>query len=415
MIATTIPTGGYPVKIATASQAISWEGFKSIEDKEKYERALLEPARKESILGQFFENDTFEKNTGSTKTWRKAGRIEPRMEELKEGQIPAPNSFSMYEYTTKIAQYGDHIRYSSKIKDLAIDRLIPVVTDAMGWSFKDFLEQKRLDLLSMSKNVWFAGVDVAAASTFSTLDDYKKALAASDNYGPVIADLPIISSFFSTNNVSGGQNGNYVVICPGEGIAHLQTTKKNDKYYTWVDINQGQQKDLIYKNEAGSLFGFTFVKTNAIKSYKYTYTGTDSQQHTVDLADGYILGKVRNKWGAIETKLSGTGFPEMIHKEPGSAGALDPFNQSGTIAWKTYYGGTIVYEEAVMRYTMKLGFESFRRWDDANRIGATKMVEFNSSENKTTASNITEAVNGATANGKDVTKNTVTKDKDITE
>ena len=366
---------GYPVNMATPSQAVSWEGFRSIEDKEKYERALIEPAREQSVLGQFVENKTFEPNSGSTMTFRKPLPIDPRMEILPEGVIPAPNSFGMVEYLTTIAEYGDHILYSSKLKDLAIDKLIPVVTNEFSYSFKKFVERKRIGLLKSSKNVWFAGVD--AKTPLATLNAYYDALDATSTTGFVLGDLPIVNAFAKRNNVDGG----LVAVVPPEVTAILQTTKKDPTYYTWVEINQGQQKDLIYRGETGKMFNTRFVESNAIESF--TRSGSDT-----NYAECYLLGKVNGKWGTTETKLAGKGFPEMIHMQPGSAGSLDPFKQKGSIAWKTYYGGMVIYEEAVIRYIVKLDFPTFTAMDDLNRIGVTKHVKFDSAALKTSSADV---------------------------
>lgn len=396
-MAETVLPAGYPVNHATASQAVTWEGFKSIEDKEMYQRALLEPAREKSILGQFIDSKTFEANSGSTMTWRKPARIEPRTEILVEGQIPAPNSFGMYEYSATIQEYGDHILYSSKLKDLAIDKLIPVVTNEFSYSFKKFVDLKRIELLSSTKNVYFAGLEPEATASFATLKDYRDALAAGAKIGVVLQDLTTIRSIFLRNNV----DENFVVVVPPEVTGYLFTLKKDPNYLTFVEINQGQQKEAIYRGEAGKMLGFTFVETNSIKSYKYG---------SADFADCFILGKVNGKWGAIETKLEGKGFPEMIHMVPGSAGTLDPFKQKGSIAWKTYYGGFLPYEEAVMKYTVKLGTPTYTPIEEVNRSTVIKQVKFDAEGEKTTIVNV-NASGVENANGVVVTASTTTKKK----
>lgn len=377
---------------------MTWEGFRSIEDKEKYERALLEPARQQSILGQFFETKTFDANSGSIVTFRKPAVIDPRMEILPEGQIPAPNSFGMYEYSATIAEYGDHILYSSKLKDLAIDNLIPVVTNEFGHSFKKFVEKKRVELLSSSKNIYFAGVD--ASTPLETLDAYYTALGATSTSGIVLADLPIIKAFMKRNNVE----GELALVCPPEAISLLQTTKKDANYYTWVEINQGQQKDFIYRGEAGQMFNTRFVESNAIESF--TKGGKT-------LAECYILGKVNGKWGAVELKLAGKGFPEMIHQVPGSAGSLDPFKQKGSIAWKTYYGGFVPYEEAVLRYVIKLDFPTFKAMDELNRQNVTGYAKFDSVNQKTSFADV-DASGVEMGNTHTITEPVVSNKKKVT-
>ena len=103
----------------------------------------------------------------------------------------------------------------------------------------------------------------------------------------------------------------------------------------------------------------------------------------------------------------------MIHMVPGSAGSLDPFKQKGSIAWKTYYGGMVIYEEAVIRYVVKLDFPSFSAMDDLNRIGVTKHVEFDSAALKTSAADV-NSTGVVLGNGKIVTPSTKTNKTKVT-
>lgn len=367
-----------------------------------YERALLRPAEEKSILGQFFGKKTIPQNSGDTITFRKAGRIEPRMEPLLEGQIPAPNSFQLHEYKATIQEYGDHILYSSKIQKLAVDKnLIPTVVQVFGNSFKKFIEKKRVELLSTTKNIYFAGIDVE--NDYDTLAEYKDALATStDNIGVNLEDLSTINAMASRNDVE-----DLVIVIPPEAKAALQSLKKSNDKYSWIDINQGQQKQYIYNNGIGEIFGVVFVESNAIQSYKYT---TTDKATTVNFADCYILGKVNGEWGAVETSLSGEGYPNLIHHKPGSSGANDPFNQKASIAWSTFYGGILPYEEAVIRYVIKLSHATFKRMEESNRGYATKQVTYDSAKQETVQSSIdsskTEIINTNV-----VTPSTVTTDK----
>lgn len=309
----------------------------------------------------------------------------------------------MYEYTATIQEHGDHVLYSSKLDVLSIDRLIPVVTNEFGWSFKDWLEKRRLGILSTTKNYWFAGVN---GSSLSTLDDYKTALAKASNYGVFLPDLNKIRAFLKRNNVNSG----LTVVVPPEVTSLLFSLKKtaDGENYSFVEINNALKRELIFKGQVGEYFGFNFVESNAIESYTYTY----ETSKTATFADCYILGKVNNSWGASEIKLEGEGFPEMIHKTPGSAGALDPYNMLGSIAWKTYYGGTLVYEEAVMKYTVKLDSPTFSMFDDANRGNVIKEAHFDAANQKTAFADL-DATNAKTVHGVTTTNATKSNNKKV--
>ncbi len=354
---------GFPVDVASQQQAVTFSGFKTIEDKQKYERALIQPSRNEGILDQFLEHKTFGKNQGKSISFRKPGRIKARDEVLEEGKIPEPNGFSMTEYVTSIQNYGDWIRYSDELAMYAIDNIATVLTEEMGYAFKDFIEAKRYELLRTSKNLWFAGVEKKPAE--ETLAEYKKAITKK---GIVLDDLAKISAFFKRNNVNRAKDNSYVILCAPEVIAYLQSLKKSgaDESYTYIELNtQLKNEDVIYRGAEGKALGFVFVSSNSI---------------TID-EEGYseciILGKVNGKWGTSDITLEGAGKPEMIIKDFGSAGTNDPLNQAATIAWKSQYGGLVTHDEAVMRYVVKTDI-NYTEIEEANRSGATVTTTFKS-------------------------------------
>ena len=163
-LATTYPnTDGYPVNLATQTQAVTYDGFKSIEDKEAFTRKLEQPLREEHILGQFTKKKKMPKHSGKFMSFRKAARIVPNTAELVEGKLPAPNSFGILEYRSTLARYGDYIKYSDESTEFPIDDLHAAIVTEMGYAFKDFLEIKRTELMQTSKNVWYAGGAASAS------------------------------------------------------------------------------------------------------------------------------------------------------------------------------------------------------------------------------------------------------------
>lgn len=352
---------GYPVNVATQTQAVTFGGFKTIEDKQKYERGLIQPSRNESILDQFFEHKKLSKHQGKTISFRKPGRIKPRTEILEEGKIPEPNGFSITEYTTSIQNYGDWIKYSDELAMYSFDNIASVLIEEMGYAFKDFIEGKRYELLKTSKNIWFAGVEKKPAE--ETMAEYKKAITKN---GIVLDDLSKISAFFSRNNVKRGKDNLYVILCAPEVIATLQSLKKSEagESYTYIELNtQLNNEDVIYRGAEGKALGFVFVSSNSI---------------TID-EEGYseciILGKVNGKWGTTDLGLEGIGKPEVHSNGFGSAGTNDPLAQVASIGWKSVYGGLVTYDEAVMRYIVKTDF-NYSELEEANRNGATVTTTF---------------------------------------
>ena len=384
MANTEFPTthnSGFPVELATKKQAVTYDGFKSIEDKEAFTRKLMEPLREEHILGQFTEKKKMPKHSGKFMSFRKSARIKPPLDSsgnpvvLEEGKLPAPNSFGILEYRSTLARYGDYIKYSDEAMEYPIDDLHAAIVTEMGYSYKDLMEIMRTKLMLTSLNRWYAG---GAASE-----------SAITKNGIVLADLPKLSAFFARNNVQPAKDNYYVMLVPPEAIIDLQSLTKSTTEYTYVEIAKDMQSaEVLYRGAEGKLFRFIFVATNSIHAY-------ESGDNTY--AKCLVLGKVRGKWGTEEVSLEGENLPQLINKGLDTGGVENALNQVGSIGYKIHgWGGVVTHEEAVAVYTIKLSTDEYAAWDDENRIGAVNKVDFVSGTG-TTASSIstsTGAVNG---------------------
>ena len=267
----------------------------------------------------------------------------------------------MTEFVTSIQRYGDWIKYSDEAVDFSLDNMLTVLTDEMGWSFKDFMEIKRYELFRTSKNRWFAGVDTAPSD--KSLAGYKSAITKT---GLVISDLPKINAFFTKNKVQGGKGNYFVALVAPEIVAEMQSIKKSsaDGDYTFVELNQQQQSEIIYTGQEGKLFRFIFISSPVIEADENGYY------------DCLLLGKVQGKWGTTEVALEGAGAPKMIHKPIGSSGVTDALDQVGSIGWKLGgYGGLVTHDEAVMVYTCKSTL-NYSEYADENRSGIRNKVTF---------------------------------------
>lgn len=380
-MATEFPTThntGFPVELATQKQAVTFNGFKSIEDKEAFTRKLMEPLREEHILGQFTEKKKMPKHSGKRMSFRKAERIVPNKNPLEEGKLPAPNSFGILEYSSTLARYGDYIKYSDESTEFPIDDLHAAIVTEMGYAQKDFMEEVRADLFYTSKNVWYAGGKTSDATI------------ATD--GIDLADLPKLTAFFARNGVTPARDNYYLMVIPPEALIDLQSLAKDDSKFTYVEIAKDlKSAEVFYRGTEGKMFRFIFVVSNSIHTYE-----ADGKVYAKCIA----LGKVRGKWGVEEVSLEGENLPQLINKGLESGGVENALNQVGSIGWKIHgWGGVVTHEEAVAIYHIRLSTAEYSAWDDENRIGVTSKVEFVSGTGTaaTTLTGDTAVTNGRTA------------------
>lgn len=285
-------------------------------------------------------------------SFRKAARIIPNANPLEEGKLPAPNNFGILEYRSTLARYGDYIKYSDESTEFPIDDLHAAIVTEMGYAFKDFLEAKRIELMYTSKNQWYAGgAENKAGITAKGID---------------LADLPKMTAFFARNNVTAAKDNYYVMMIPPEALIDLQSLTKDNTKFTYVEIVKDlQSAEVFYRGAEGKMFRFLFVVSNSIH--------VDEEGYAKCIA----LGKVRGEWGTEEVSLEGANLPELINKGLESGGVENALNQVGSIGWKVHgWGGIVAHEEAVAIYTIKLSENEYAAWDDENRTGAVKKVDF---------------------------------------
>ena len=330
----------------------------------------MEPLREEHILGQFTEKKKMPKHSGKFMSFRKAERIIPNSNELEEGKLPAPNNFGILEYRSTLARYGDYIKYSDESTEFPIDDLHAAIVTEMGYAQKDFMEDKRAELLYTSKNVWYAG---GASSDAGITKD-----------GIDLADLPKMTAFFARNGVTPAKDNYYLMVIPPEALIDLQTLAKDDSKFTYIEIAKDlKSAEVIYRGAEGKIFRFIFVVSNSIHAYE-----ADGKYYAKCLA----LGKVRGKWGTEEVSLEGENLPQLINKGLESGGVENALNQVGSIGWKIHgWGGVVTHEEAVAVYHIRLSTNEYEAWDDTNRTGVVAHTQF---------------VAGTGTSDKDVTGNT---------
>ncbi len=307
----------------------TYAGFKTIEAKEFYERNLLQNLKENNIMLQFGTKTTLPKNHGDVVSWRKRLPIEVQKDSdgnvrtLIEGVTPTSNKMEFVDYKVTIKEYGDWIRLTNKLTNLAFDPILKEATDGLGESAADTFDELILETLYKNPNIAYAGN--TTSSTITSSNTLK------------LTDLHRIKANFQKRNVKPYADGKYILLIDPDvefDFKQDETGKSN-----WIDINQYSGKDQILKGEIGSIFGFKVVVTNKIK------VGKSGSGNDVDVHKCIAFGK--NPYGIVELEGNSASSPKVWYNAPGTQGN-DPLKQRHSVAWKTEgFAVRVLYPEAV--------------------------------------------------------------------
>lgn len=300
-----------------------YNGFKSIEAKEFYERTLIKSLKENNILLQFGKKVTLPKNHGDVMTWRKRKpvpvQLDPdtgKVRTLTEGITPASNKLEFVEYKATIKEYGDWIKLTKKLTNLAIDPIITEATEGLGESAGDTFDLATAEALYESANIEIAG----NKSTVS--------LTASDTIK--VSDLHRIKAHMRRRNARPYADGKFVMLITPE----VEFDLKNDTTVnaSWVDISKYTSGEKVMKGEIGSFMGFKFVVYNKLQHAKINGVTT----HRC-----LVFGK--DPFAYIDLEGNSAAKPQVWYNPPGTVGN-DPLKQRHSVAWKNEGWGVRINE-----------------------------------------------------------------------
>lgn len=306
----------------------TYNGFKSIEGKEFYERTLMKSLRENNVLMGLGKKAVLPKNHGDVMSWRKRKPVGVQVDEsgnvrkLTEGITPASNKLEFVEHKTKINEYGDWIKLTKKLTNLSIDPILTEAMEGLGESAADTFDQAILESLYTATNIEYAN-----QKTNSTI-------AAGDTI--TIADLHRIKAHFRRRNVKPYADGKYLMIITPEVEFDLKNNATVNA--SWIDISKYGANEKVEKGEIGSFMGFKFIVYNKLK------TGAESGS-TAILHNCIVLGK--DAFGTIDLEGESGARPHVFYNEPGKVGT-DPLKQRHSVAWKNEGWATRILEPSAL-------------------------------------------------------------------
>lgn len=320
-------------------------------------RGLLTQARK--VLPFF--NGTLpgelQRNQGAaTVKWRRFEDLAPTTTAL--GEVSTTVAFGMgrtavqatvTDLTVAVAKYGNHINYSEELDLFNVNSRAVQLMDVLGRNAGESLNVLMATVFDGSTNVRF-GNAVAAITTVTT------AISLGDiRYVVNQLNRQSAMKFFSMG--TGSQNdGTSPVRASYFGITHPDAEEDIRQLTGFLGVEQyGGYIGDVQVGEFGAVGGVRWCSTPICPVA--TGAGTTSingfrggTATTNDVYKTFVYG--REAVGSVglgeqhseEIYLMGDRPPaiELIRKAVGSAGAGDPYNEIGTLAWKAWFAAKIL-------------------------------------------------------------------------
>lgn len=312
-----------------------------------FSRLMLTNAKYNNYFDRWSEPVDLPTNEGSTVIVRRYTHLALAISALTEGVPPAGKTPSLDDFSCTLAQYGDYIAASDFLrfttKDEALNRWTTLLGEQEGYSI-DVIKRNTADAgTNVTYSNGTARTDVVTPLDQNDLDRAIRTLIGAGaemimaGGGAMSAQgtRPALPAFamvvhpyvwFTIQNFSPG---------PG-GFLYA------NQYQGAAEGEMGRYKNLaiFVAADPSSLGAGARVRTGA----GGPSTAVRNTSGTVDVYESMIFSKK----GFNSVKLSGQSM-KMFVKPIGSAGALDPLDQVGSVGWKVTTSQMRTNENWIMR------------------------------------------------------------------
>lgn len=317
-------------------------GAMSAQMKVYYNTEVLENAREVMLFGQLGTKQTLPAGHGNKVEWRKFDTL-PDADKLQEGVIPEGRKMSSTSIQVPVEQYGQYVSVSDVLELQAIDPVILLATEEVGYATGLTYEKLVRGVLQTGSNVLYADIideDGKVVSTPATRGE----LAAAEDPNTAYLTPRLISkasTILRKANAPAHTGSDYVAVVHHSVADDLRNDPKFEEYHKYEATEE------IFAGEIGKLAGVRFIASNlapvVIENDKAVYTT-------------FVFG--RDAFGVIDPE---GGAMETIIKDKRQTGG--PLNQFSTIGAKFMMGAAILYPERMLAIET---LSSYSDIDEAN-------------------------------------------------
>lgn len=270
---------------------------------------------------------------GKTYEWRRFTELSTVLTPLSEGVTPAPVQPAMTKVTMEAEWYGSYIAHTDQLEYEAYDPIIESFSDLLG-------EQcgRSIDLLTRA--VLVAGLTTVVRPGTITTDAN---ITATD-----VLTYTVLSKAVATlaaNNALPAEGQQYIALVHPHVVFDMLNDENIHKVFQAA--SEAESTNPFRTGYIGRLLNVDFYQSS------HGYIDTDAGSGNVDVYTTFLFGKEAYGVGGISgftpnnvDSSEGALAPfggltdqkvkpvEIIFKELGSGGSLDPLNQRATSGWK---------------------------------------------------------------------------------
>jgi N4-gp56 family major capsid protein len=252
------------------------------------------------------------------------------------------------DLTVAIAKYGNFINYTEELDLFNVNSRAAQLLDNLG-------ENAGMSLNALMRDVFDAETTARYGSGAATTSATVSAISVNDiRYAVNQLNRQSAMKFFPM--ATGSQNINTATVRASYfGICHSDVEEEIRQLSGFVGVEQYGGYTQVNTGEFGAVGGVRWASTEIapINTSGGVTTATGKRGSTNILNDVYstfIYG--REAVGSVglgeehteEIYMGGDKVPavELINKPVGSAGAADPYNELGSLAWKAWFAGKVL-------------------------------------------------------------------------
>jgi N4-gp56 family major capsid protein len=326
-------------------------------------KGLLSAARKKLPFFNGTLPGELQKNQGSMSVkWRRIANLSPSTTVLgeKAGDWPIARTAvtpAISDITVAIAKYGAHIKFTEELDLFNVNSKSVQLMDTLGANAGESLNLLMETAFNAAANVRYSGGQASQSSTTTaiSLNDIKY----------TVNQLNRESAMKFTAMGTGSQNYSTSPIRPSYfGLCHVDVEEDIRGLTGFIPVEQYGGYTETYPFEFGAVSGVRWMATEIIPITSavtgQTATGVRGTSTTIkNMYRSYIFGQeavgsvgLGNMHAKSSYEMYDPKKPpavELIVKAVGSAGAADPYNEVGTIAWKAFFAGKILNDAWVWK------------------------------------------------------------------